>query len=303
MFSLAKRSGPRTPPSSPGDGITAREGNRIQLPKFLRKIQPTRSSMFLTGYSLGDGPGSYSPQRETHESVQSSLIHSPFRAVQHMIEPFPLVLPLSPALSQGSIKEDAGQHSLRAVPISYPDLHAISSQHQLDIKEPKPIALLPSPVFSDMKIELETRRSDEDVIEADIEQEADSNPGSPYEGNSIFHSYYGEPQTPAISPTGSPIALVQEELPAPVFQQNCGRRRDVGIVGLPEFRQTSQTWTTRRRPRTYSSEADWLSGNAQKAMLEEWLDMVPHRFQGQDNHQCPDVSRTPGSGDEHEIVR
>ena len=301
MFRLAKRSGPRTPPSSPEDSITAKEGNRIQLPKFLRKTQPTRSSMFLTGNNPGDGPGRSSTQSATHEIVQSSLMYSPFRAVQHMREPFPLVLPLSPALSQESIKEDAGQRRLRAVPISYPDLRAISSQHHLDIKKPKPIALLPSPVFSDMKIELEEYDSEEDgVVEADLDEQADSDQCSPYGGNSIFRSYCDEPQMLVVSPTESPAASDQKQSPAPVFQQNCGKKRDVGIVGAPEFHQTSQIWTKRSRARTLSSEADWLSGNTHKAILEEWLDGMPPLFQIQDN--CSAMSMKPGSGDEHEIV-
>ena len=139
---------PCTPPTSPEDA----KPNRFPLPKFLRGTQPTRSRNFLAqNVSSNDRPLSPTFPRTHNAPLYPTC--SPFRAIRHMREPFPLVLPASPELSDHSASGRSPRERLRKDLLSDQSGRAFQPEQHPPFKASKPVALLPSPVFPELQID------------------------------------------------------------------------------------------------------------------------------------------------------
>lgn len=268
--------GLRTPPPSPGKSRASPEHhqNRIQLPRFLRRNLEMQPPLFL---------GPQHPNEKTSESLtaqenEHSSLHpasSPFRAVQHMREPFPLVLPASPAPSIQSAETPTPQ-ALRAVPTSYQNLRAFQSNQGNVNSTPNPLALLPSPVFSELQI---GQISDSYFLSRDAQESRILgseliNERVPYEEHRIIAEYCDEVQTQS-SKRSFQDASEKPQPPVTESMHRPSRRRDVGMVCAPTSFPRWQRGPRRDRSRTCSSEADWLAGKmSENIMLEEWLETV-----------------------------
>jgi hypothetical protein len=287
--------GLRTPPSSPEDA----KPNRFPLPKFLRRTQPTRSRNFLAqNVSSNDRPPSPTfPRTHNAPSYPSS---SPFRAIRHMREPFPLVLPASPEPSDHSASGRSPRERLRKDLLSNQSGHDFQSEQHPPSKASKPVALLPSPIFPELQIDHISGSCFTSLISND-EQSSPDRPGrasSLYGEHGILSSYYGNSESPTCSRTIEDTNKASPTRTAPAVKQLHDSRRDVGIVcALSSFPQY-QKCPRHDRPRSYSSEADWLAGNmSEKVMLEEWLSDLPR------STIPPNNQEEDGRDDQHQVVR
>ena len=286
-----------TPPHSPENAKPNHHNPRFPLPKFLRRTQPTQSPNLLAqNVSSNDGPLSHTFPR-THNAPPYPT-SSPFRAVRRMKEPFPLVLPASPEPSNHLASERSPRERLRKDLLSDQNRRASQPEQHPPFKASKPVALLPSPVFPELQIDQISGSYFTSLTSSD-EQSSPDGPGqasSLYEEHGILSSYYGssEPQTCSrtientneASPTGT----------APAVKQRHDARRDVGIVCAPSSFPQYQRCPRRDRPRSYSSEANWLAGNmSEKVMLEEWLSDLPRSTIPLNNQDVRD--------DQYQIVR
>ena len=289
--------GLRTPPPSPEDtkDNIRHHHSRFPLPKFLRRTQPTRSPTFLgqNGSSTGPTPALRSGNALLHPTC------SPFRAVQHMKEPFPLVLPASPASSSRSADHRATLPRLRKVSLSYQNLRAFPPNQRLELQTSKPLALLPSPVFSELQLK-QLSGSRPTTFSSTDQRSSTVGPDpahSLYEEDGIVSSYYdgGEMQEGHESAEDT-SGVTPAEISSAVKQQH-GRRRDVGIVCAPNSFPYSHRHSPRGRSRSCSSEANWLSGTmSERIMLEEWLSDL------HESGESPDNNQDDGDPDQHQIV-
>ena len=262
-----------TPPQSPEDAKPNHHHPRFPLPKFLRRTQP---NLLTQNVSSNDGPLSHTfPRNHNAPSYPTS---SPFRAVQHMKEPFPLVLPASPEPSDHLASRRSPRERLRKDMSSDQNRRASQPEQHPPFKASKPVALLPSPVFPELQIDQISGSYFTSLTSSD-EQSSPDGPGqasSLYEDHGILSSYYdsSEPQT-----CSRTIENTNEASPTrttPAVKQRHDARRDVGIVCAPSSFPQYQRCPRHDRPRSYSSEADWLTGNmSEKVMLEEWLSDLP----------------------------
>lgn len=234
-----------TPPSSPeSNGFPSKHTRpRLHLSKFLPRDdkRSTRRSRCTNGAA---------PPRSCGKRASKS----PFRAVTEMKEPFPLMLPGSPALTDESSHDDERQR-LRRVSASHLDLRALAR-----VQAPSPsngnTPLLPSPMF----------KPDEDKPEAgpyfaypkrrdtpppEIEEGDDA----PYEVHRIISGYCKRErwsllldevrqskQASQLRHASSPWAQPEEtpsSIPQPITPPSQIRKRD----------------------RTCSAESDWLASN------------------------------------------
>jgi hypothetical protein len=271
-----------TPPSSPeSNGSSKRISRpRLHLSKFLRAAdkRETRKSRATNGTT---SPGSCGERASK----------SPFRAVTEMKEPFPLMLPDSPALTDESSHDDERQR-LRRVSASHLDLKALAR-----VQAPSPsngtTPLLPSPMF----------KPDETQPQAD--------------------SYFAYPKRKDTPPPD--LELDNDDADAPyevhrVISGYCKRER--WSLLLDEVRQSKQAsqlkdasspWTQpkespqpitppsqiRQRDRTCSTESDWLASNTSH---EERYRRFKQRCCGMVQH--PARRSAPARADgEDEIVR
>jgi hypothetical protein len=290
--------GLRTPPPSPEDTKPNHHHPRFPLPKFLRRTQPIQSPHLLAqNISSNDGP--LSPTFPRTHNAASYPTSSPFRAAQHMREPFPLVLPTSPEPSDHSASGRSPRERLRKDLLSDQNRCASQPEQRPPFKASKPVALLPSPVFPELQVDQIPGSYFTSLTSSD-EQSSPDGPGqasSLYEEHGILSSYYGssEPQTCSrtientnkASPTGT----------APAVKQRHDARRDVDLVCAPSSFPQYQGCPRRDRPRSYSSEANWLAGNMpEKVMLEEWLSDLPQST-------IPLNNQEDDTDDQHKIVR
>jgi hypothetical protein len=289
--------GLRTPPPSPEDAKPNHHHPRFPLPKFLRRTQPTQSPNLLAqNVSSNDGP--LSPTFPRTHNAPSYPTSSPFWAVQHMKEPFPLVLPASPEPSDHSASGRSPRERLWKDLLSDQNRRASQPEQQPPFKASKPVALLPSPVFSELQID-QIPGSYFTSPTSSHEQSSPDGSGqasSLYEEHGILSSYYdsSEPQT-----CSRTIENANEASPtriAPAVKQRHDARRDVGIVCAPSSFPQYQRCPRRDRPRSYSSEANWLAGNmSEKVMLEEWLSDLPRST-------VPLNNQEDDRDDQHQIV-
>jgi hypothetical protein len=289
--------GLRTPPSSPEDAKSSPHHPRFLLPKFLRRTRPNRSPTFLAR----NGPSANGPARLIFAGDDNAPSHpscSPFRAVQHMKEPFPLVLPASPAPSDHSANERSSPQRLRKAPLSYQNLRAVRQEQHLEPETSKPIALLPSPVFSELQVDQISGSCFPSLTPNDQQSSLDATDQASllYEGHAIFSSYYENDETQTCGRIIEDTNEASSTGTLPDVKQRHDTRRDVGIVCAPTSFLHYQGRPQRDRSRSCSSEADWLAGNmSEKIMLEEWLC---------DLHQSetPAHNQEEEDGDNHQIV-
>jgi len=160
---LPNQFGMPTPPYSPDEPFQQKElSSRFKLPKWCRRTQPTRSPTFLALQR----PSQDSMRGEARETVRSirpqDITSAPRRprAVRQMTEPFPLVLPASPPLSQlDSGYESVTTKRLHPPPLNLRTLRTSRSEQHLQSRIPAHPALLPSPVFSNSDVPRITRDS------------------------------------------------------------------------------------------------------------------------------------------------
>jgi hypothetical protein len=286
-----------TPPPSPEDAKPNHHHPRFPLPKFLRRTQPTRSPNFLAqNVSSNDGPLSTTFSR-THNAP--SCPSSPFRAVRHMKEPFPLVLPASPELSDYSASGRPPHERLRKDLLNGQNRRAFQPEQHSPFKASKPVALLPSPAFPEPQVD-QLSGSYFTSLTSNDERSSPDGPGQfslLHEEHGILSSYYDSSESEACSQT---IEDTNEALPtriAPAVKQRRDARRDVGIVCAPSSFPQYQRCPRRDRPGSYSSEADWLAGNmSEKVMLEEWLSDLPQST-------IPPKNQEDDGDGQHQIVR
>jgi hypothetical protein len=283
-----------TPPASPEDA----KPNRFPLPKFLRGTQSTRSRNFLAqNISSNKRPLYLTFSRAHNTPLYASS--SPFRAVRHMREPFPLVLPTSPKPNGHSTNGMSPCERLQKDRLGDQCGCAFQPEEQPPFKALKPVALLPSPIFPTIQPE-QTSGSYFASLISD-EQPSPDGPRQPlslYEEHDILSGYYDGDESQACSRTIEDTNEASPNRTAPAIKQRHDARRDVGIVcALSSFPQY-QKCPRRDRPRSYSSEADWLAGNmSEKVMLEERLpdlhwSAIPANNQEEDDR-----------GDHHQTVR
>ena len=288
--------GLRTPPPSPEDTKSnpRQHHSRFTLPKFLRRTQQARSPTLLTqnGSSTEGSPLPGSDNAPSHPTC------SPFRTVQHTKEPFPLLLPVSAASSSCSADQRTTPQRLRKVSLSYQNLRSPQSNQHLDSKTLKPLALLPSPVLSELPTYQITRSYFTNGTSEDQQMLADGlgQAHSLYEDHGMFTSYCDEDKTQTCHQKAE---HTRETLPVQIpraVKNRRERRRDVGIVcapsSFPQYQRRSQC----DRSRSYSSEANWLAGTmSEKIMLEEWLS---------DLHQSAtaDANQDDDEDDLHQVV-
>lgn len=285
--------GLRTPPPSPGDARSSPHPSRFPLPKFLRRTQPARSP---TAPRQTNSIASKSPPLTFPGTgnTPSQPTYSPFRAIQHMRELVPLVLPASPEPSEHSENEPSIPQKLRKAPLAYRDLRIIGQEQGLDSTS----ALLPSPVFS----ELQFNHNLNFYFSTDTSTYQQPLPDRPlqasslYEEHDIFSSYCDNHETHPGSQNFKDSSEDSAALPPPDVERRHDTRRDAGIVCAPSSFPRYQRRPLRHRTRSYSSEASWLAGNMpEKAMLKEWLSDL-HQSETS-NHQQDDEE-----GKHHEIV-
>lgn len=233
---------PRTPPSSPGFNDSPKEVEpRLHLSKFLQKCDKRPAKRFC-GTNGATPPGSCGKRGS----------RSPFRAVTEMKEPFPLMLPDSPALTDEE-SHDHKQQRLRRVSASHLDLRSLARVQAASTWNGD-TPLLPSPMF----------KPDEDEPEAD--------------------SYFAYPQLTSISPprTGDDAPYEVHG----IISGYCKRER--WSLLLDEVRQSKQAsqlrhasspWAQNHKPapsgpqpttlpsppgnrdRACSTESNWLASN------------------------------------------
>ncbi len=302
MPSLRKESsqgGLQTPPSSPDEPKAGLEQSRyrVQLPSFLRRTHPNPSPTDFTHHRSRNEALEHLTGGKA-QGTSKTMPHSPFRAVQHMKEPFPLVLPASLAPSTRSCGEKSSAQRLGAVPLSYRDLRAVRSEHRLEVKASTSIALLPSPVFSDLQI---GHISDSyftgcDSDKGPLPQTKDDGGASPYESHNILSAYCDDHQIRSSEPSSEAARDVQSDQIVPEIIGQPERRRDVGIVFAPLSFPRHLQYSQRDRSKTCSSEADWLAGN-----MSVWLEGLP-RADVQDVQRCASTIDGQDVIDEHQIV-
>ena len=283
-----------TPPPSPEDaqGRLSQHHPRFPLPKFLRRIQPTRSPNSLA-------QNGQAPRVSENDRAPSHPVCSPFRAVQHMKEPFPLVLPVSPASSSHSANYRTSPRRLRKVSLSYQDLRLFPSNKPLATKTSKPLILLPSPVFSELQTD-QISASHFTNLNSNHQQSSAIPPDSAlslYDEDGIFSSYSERGQMETCHQNAEDRgAITPAQVPSAVKQLH-EKRRDVGIVCAPSSFPQYQRHSRRARSRSYSSEANWLAGTmSEKVMLEEWLSELHESVATSDGDQDDDDSN------QHQIV-
>ena len=282
---------PNTPPSSPEEykHSIPPQPSRLRLPKFLTRVQPTRSPSFLMRHQTQDGMHGNVQESASLETAAQADSTSPFRAVREMKEPFPLLLPASPAESQqgplcrvfGDQVETSDVKALRSVPLSYSGLATSQSgQRPLKRSPSKPMILLPSPAFSEIKLN-EATQSYFDCHQSQLSRPPtrDLRRASSSDENPSIASYYCQsPEQRVFLRDGFNVRDVSRKSSAPSMLERADGRRDRGITSAPSSFKLPKSCPTRDRTRTLSSEADWLSGTmSEKAMCEEWLDNIPPR--------------------------
>jgi hypothetical protein len=277
--------GLRTPPPSPGDARSSSHPFRFPLPKFLRRTRPARSP---TALGQLDSTASRPPPL-TFPGTGNTLprpTSSPFRAVQHMRELVPLVLPASPAPSEHSENEIPIHRKLRKAPLGYRNLRTID-QEQGSSTSARPQALLPSPVFSELQID----QNSSSYVSTDPSNYRQSSPDRPdqasslYEEHDIVSTYCENHETQTSSPNPKDKSEASPTLPQPAVEGGYDARRHAGIVCAPSSFPRDQRRPLRHRTRSCSSEASWLAGNmSEKIMFEEWLSDL-HRSETPNHHQ------------------
>ena len=288
-----------TPPQSPEDAKPNHHHPRFPLPKFLRRTQPTQlPNLLAQNVSSNDGP--LSPTFPRTHNAPSYSTSSPFRAVRHMKEPFPFVLPASPKPGDHSTSGRSPREKLRKDLLSDQNRRASQPEQRPPFKASKPVALLPSPVFPELQIDQISGSYFTSLTSSD-EQSSPDGPGqasSLYEEHGILSSYYDSSELQTCSRTIEDTNKASPTRTAPAVKQRHDARRDVGIVcALSSFPQY-QKCPRRDRPRSYSSEADWLAGNmSEKVMLEEWLSDLPRSTIPPNNQEEDDRD------DQHQIAR
>ena len=182
--------------------------------------------------------------------------------------------------------------------MSYRDLRAVQSEHQLQVNALPTIALLPSPVFSELQI---GHISDSHSATGDLHKERPpqvehAERDSPYEAHNIISAYCDESQMkcPERSLEHAGESPSDRILPAIIGRPE--RRRDVGIVCAPLYFPQHLQHSQHERPKTCSSEADWLAGN-----MSVWLEGLPGP-QIRDLHQLASIVVRQDEIDEHQIV-
>jgi hypothetical protein len=234
-----------TPPSSPESNGSSYKHTRprLHLSKFLQR-DDKRSTRRSRGTNVATSPG----------SCGKCTSKSPFRAVTEMKEPFPLMLPDSPALTDESSQDDERQR-LRRVSASHLNLRALAR-----VQAPSPsngnTPLLPSPMF----------KPDEDKPEADSyfaypkrrdtpPPEIEEGDDAPYEVHRIISGYCERERWSLLldevrqSKQASQLKNASSPCPQP--------KESSSSIPQP-ITPPSQI---RKRDRTCSTESNWLASN------------------------------------------
>lgn len=267
----------RTLPPSPEDVKSSPHHPRFLLPKFLRKTQPTRLPNFLGKHSsVTHGPPQ--PTSPTANNAPSCPPGSMFRTAEHTREPFPLILPASPAQSDPSANKRCNTQTLRKAPLSCQNLRAFLPQQDTGKKTSKPVVLLPSPVFSETQIDQASGSYFASLTSNNLISSPDRlDEGSwTYEEHGIVSSYYDNKEAQKCGRNTEDISQGPQIETSSNMKQLCETRRDIGIVCAPSSFPPYQRHPQSGRSRSCSTEADWLAGNmSEKTMLEEWLGDLP----------------------------
>jgi hypothetical protein len=189
----------------------------------------------------------------------SSSSASPFRSVSQMKEPFNLILPNSPTLSQSSSrKSKATQSSKNLYPFSQLGL---GSQKQSTVKPP--ITLLPSPTITEMR-----------EYPSDERKEI---PGAVEETPPLHASPETCPSTPVLKdqiPSAPPnLNILSNDTKIPDLDSSARRLdsprftqsqlpfiNDASSFQLASPNLSSRRQSSSRAPSILSSEGDWLAG-------------------------------------------
>jgi hypothetical protein len=238
-------SGLRTPPSSPdSNGSSNRAGPRLHLSKRLQngdKHSP-RESRRATNGAIPPG------------SCVKCDSKSPFRAVTEMREPFPLMLPDSPTLTDESLYDEEKQR-LRRVSASYLDLRALAQVQPGPSTSRLNTPLLPSPMFipGEEKTELNSyfaypKRRDRDTPPP---EEVDDD--APYETHRIISGYCKKERWSLL------LDEVRQSRQASQLRHATSPWSQTRRTAPTSPQSLSPSPKPRKRDRTCSTESDWLA--------------------------------------------
>lgn len=237
----------QTPPSSPESNGSSKHASRprLHLSKFLHRADK-RSTRRSRGTNAPTSPG----------SCGNCASKSPFRAVTEMKEPFPLMLPDSPALTDESSHDDERQR-LRRVSASHLDLRALAR-----VQAPSPsngnTPLLPSPMFKpdedqpevDSYFAYPQRR---DTALPDTELETDET--APYEVHRIISDYCKRERWSLL------LDEVRQSKQASQLRHASGPWAQPKETSSSSPQPITPPSQIRNRDRTRSTESDWLASN------------------------------------------
>ena len=275
------RNGLRTPPPSPQETMNNPKSHpsRFQLPWFWKWTSPSRSPINIWQDRPQDDYAHWSQSAERSE-IDPCPNFRPFRAVQNMTNPFPLRLPASPALSESSTNDAPSPRAPRSVPLNDQTLRALRSEWRLEIKSPRPLAPLPSPVFSDLQINeiAQSSFAFRNPWEGQPLETRNNTPDSSYEEHNIVSSYCDDSNEISSKDSSPRERVLERKTSAPAILERSGRRRDQGVVSSSVRVQQPDVTLQHDQYRTHLSEADWLAGNISgAAMGEEWPGSIPAR--------------------------
>ena len=276
-----------TPPESPDlpSHHLKRQASQVQLPRFYRKTQPTRSPTFLAR-ALTMQKISTKPSLDNLFKI-AQCSNPPFRTVKHMKEPFQLRLPSSPALSEQGSNSDSA--SWEKTPASK-DHCAQQKESPLEIRAPQPTVLLPNPLFSeDMESRAESysnfinpRSAQPSTPQKEIQR-------TTYEEQyRIVSSYCDHPKSTKVledSPKRQPLSAVNS---TPGFMPQA-TVPSIVATELEVLHSPGVEPRNRKRSTTCSSEAKWFSGEMSECepspqdsresnrRCAQWLQNIPSR--------------------------
>lgn len=238
-------SGLRTPPSSPeSNDSSKRAGPRLHLSKFLQK---------------GDKLSARRSRRATNGATPPDTCvkrgsRSPSRAVTEMKEPFPLMLPDSPALTDESLHDEQKQR-LRRVSASYLHLRALAQVRSVPSTSRLNTPLLPSPMFMPgiEKTEANSYFAYPKRQEKGSPRLEDISDDAPYETHRIISGYCKKERWSLL------LNEVRESKQASQLRHTSSPYSQARRTAPTSPQALSPSPKPRKRDRTCSTESDWLA--------------------------------------------
>lgn len=282
----------QTPPSSPESNSSSKSSRpRLHLSKFLQR-RDKRSPRRSRGTNVTTSSGSCGERASK----------SPFRAVTEMKEPFPLMLPDSPALTDEGSHADERQR-LRRISASHADLRALARIQAPSVSNGN-TPLLPSPMF----------KPDGDRPEADSyfaypkrrdtpPPEIDEAEDAPYEVHRIISGYCKRERWSLLLDE-----VRQSKQASQLRHASSPWAQSEEISASPTSDPVTPQSQLKKRSRTYSTESDWLASNTSheeryRRFKQRCCGMVQHparrsapaRADGEDEIVCFSLLRSSNS--------